>query len=134
MLESSLISALQEQPEDIDTKLSFEFHQGLLYQHEGEYLKALRTFEMLLLHYGQSLTRSEVRFMYEDIQQRRAFLSVSLERFKDAIPLLGEILSFNLEKENRSEALAQIGPVLSRAERLASSQRLFASSPRGRGH
>jgi len=101
--------ALQEQPEDIDTKLSFEFHQGVLYQHEGEYLKALEIFETLLLHYGQSLTRSEVRFMYEDIQQRRAFLSVSLERFRDAIPLLTEILSFDLEQEIRSDALARLG-------------------------
>lgn len=101
--------ALQEQPEDIDTKLTFAFHQGLLYQHEGEYLKALRAFEMLLLHYGQSLTRSEVRFMYEDIQQRRAFLSVTLERFRDAVPLLTEILSFDLEQEIRGEALAKLG-------------------------
>lgn len=101
--------ALQEQPADIDTKLTFEFHQGLLYQHEGEYLKALEVFEGLLLHYGESLTRPEVRFMYEDIQQRRAFLSVTLERFKGAIPLLMEILSFDLEKEIRSEALAKLG-------------------------
>ncbi|HJT01340.1 MAG TPA: tetratricopeptide repeat protein [Terriglobales bacterium] len=100
---------LQEQPEDIDTKLSFEFHQGLLYQHEDEYLKALEVFETLLLHYGQSLTRSELRFMYEAIQRRRAFLSVTLERFKDAIPLLKEILSFDLENEIRSEALAKLG-------------------------
>ena len=100
--------ALREQPGDIDTKASFEFHQGVLYQHEGEYLKALEVFEALLLHYGQSVTRSDLRFMYEDIQQRRAFLCVTVERFKDAIPLLREILSFNLEKENRSEALAKL--------------------------
>jgi len=101
--------ALQEQPEDADTKLSFDFHLGLLYQHEGEYPKALETFEMLLLHYGQSLTGPEVRFLYEDIQQRRAFLSVTLERFREAVPLLTEILSFDLEQEIRSEALAKLG-------------------------
>lgn len=101
--------ALQEQPANIDTKLSFEFHQGLLYQHEGEYLKALEVFERLLLHYEESLTRPEVRFMYEEIQQRRAFLSVTLERFKDAVPLLREILSFDLEKEIRSAALSKLG-------------------------
>lgn len=101
--------ALQEQPEDVDTKLSFEFHRGLLYQHEGEYLKALEVFETLLSHYGQNFTRSELRFMYEAIQRRRAFLSVTLERFRDAIPLLREILSFDLEQEIRSEALAKLG-------------------------
>ena len=47
--------------------------------------------------------------MYEDIQQRRAFLSVTLQHFKDAIPLLKEILSFDLEKEIRSEVLAKLG-------------------------
>jgi tetratricopeptide (TPR) repeat protein len=47
--------------------------------------------------------------MYEDIQQRRAFLSVTLGGFQDAIPLLGEILSFDLGRELRSEALASLG-------------------------
>lgn len=101
--------ALQEQPEDLNTKLSYEHHQGLLYQREGEYLKALEVFDTLLLQYASSLKRSDWRFMYEDVQQRRAFLCITLERFRDAIPLLMEILSFNLEKENRSEALAKLG-------------------------
>ncbi len=101
--------ALREQPEDIDTKLSFRHHQGLLYQREGEYLKALEVFDSLLLQYASNFNRSDLRFMYEDLQQRRAFLCVTLRRFKDAIPLLREILSFNLEKENRSEALAKLG-------------------------
>jgi hypothetical protein len=38
--------------------------------------------------------------MYEDIQQRRAFLSVTLPQFRDAIPLLREVLSFDLEKRS----------------------------------
>ena len=49
--------ALREQPEDIDTKVSFEFHQGVLYQHEGEYLKAFEVFDTLLSQYASSFNR-----------------------------------------------------------------------------
>jgi tetratricopeptide (TPR) repeat protein len=47
--------------------------------------------------------------MYEDIQLRRAFLSVTLSQFKDAIPIFREALSFNLENEDRNNALAGLG-------------------------
>jgi len=47
--------------------------------------------------------------MYEDIQQRRAFLSVTLSRFQDAVPLLKESLSFDLDEEVRRKAFSSLG-------------------------
>jgi tetratricopeptide (TPR) repeat protein len=49
------------------------------------------------------------RPLYEDLQQRRAFLSVTVGQFGSAIPILQEILSFNLTKEIRSNALTSLG-------------------------
>lgn len=99
---------LQENPEDPDTRLSCEFHGALLYQREGNYREAFKRLSAVVSRYAQRLTRAELRFMYEDIQQRRAFLSVTLSQFQDAIPLLREIVSFDLEKELRSEALGSL--------------------------
>jgi len=101
--------ALQQQPEDPDTRLTFELNGGLLCQQEGNYHEALERFTAVLSGQAQRLNRPELRFMYEDIQQRRAFLSVTLRQFQDAIPLLREILSFDLEKNVRSDALASLG-------------------------
>lgn len=101
--------ALQQQPDDADTKLNFEFIGGVLSQEEGNYGDALRRLTSVLLGHAHTLSQSEFRFMYEDIQQRRAFLLVTLSRFEDAIPVLQEALSFNLENAVRSDALASLG-------------------------
>jgi hypothetical protein len=57
-------------------------------QAEGNYREALEKLNTVVSTYHQRLNRPELRFMYEDIQQRRAFLSVTLRLFRDAIPLL----------------------------------------------
>ena len=101
--------ALQERPHDPDTQLTFEFNRGILYQQEGNYHEALKSLDSALSNHRARLNQSNVRFIYEDIQQRRAFLSVTLSNFRDAIPLLREILSFDLEKEVKSDALFSLG-------------------------
>jgi tetratricopeptide (TPR) repeat protein len=101
--------ALRQRPDDVHTQVTFQFMQGLLSQQEGNYSEALEKFGRTLSTYSQQLRGSELHFMYEDIQQRRAFLSVTLSKFEDAIPLLNEVLSFVLSKELRSDALASLG-------------------------
>ena len=101
--------ALQQEPEDPNVRLTVEFNEGLLFQQEGKYREAFERFSAVLSGHAEGLRRPELRFMYEDIQQRRAFLSVTLSQFRDSIPLLREILSFDLEKEVRSDALASLG-------------------------
>src|SRR5260370_4806925 len=87
---------LQENPKHPDARLTCEFHGALLYQQEGNYREALEGLNAVVSGYAQRLNRADLRFMYEDIQQRRAFLSVTLSQFQDAIPLLRETLSFDL--------------------------------------
>jgi len=101
--------ALDEGRGDPFAQVSFDFGKGLLFQREGNYVEALDRFNVTLSTHAQQLRRPELRFMYEDIQQRRAFLSVTLSRFENAIPLLREALSFDLDKESRSNALASLG-------------------------
>jgi len=104
-----LSSALEQEPEGPNTRLAFDLSGGLLCQQEGNYREAHERFSAALSKHTQRLNRPELRFMYEDIQTRRAFLSVTLCQFPDAIPLLREILSFDLKKEIRSDALASLG-------------------------
>jgi tetratricopeptide (TPR) repeat protein len=100
---------LQQEPEDHDIRLTVEFNEGLLLQQESKYREAFERLSAVLSDHAGRLRRPELRFMYEDIQQRRAFLSATLSQFQDSIPLLREILSFDLEKEVRSDALASLG-------------------------
>jgi tetratricopeptide (TPR) repeat protein len=104
-----LAAALDVGRGDPFAQVSFDFGTGLLFQREGNYTKALDRFGATLSTHSQQLERPELRFMYEDIQQRRAFLSVTLSRFQDAVPLLTESLSFDLDKETRSGVLASLG-------------------------
>jgi tetratricopeptide (TPR) repeat protein len=104
-----LCLAVEQKPKDPNAQLTFEFNSALLYQQEGNYSEALGKFHSVMLGNRQKLNQPELRFMYEDIQQRRAFLSVTLRQFQEAIPLLREIVSFDLDKEVRSDALASLG-------------------------
>lgn len=104
-----LFLALQQQPDNPDTKLSFEFIGGLLCQEEGNYSAALERLTSVLSDHASRLKESEFRFMYEDIQLRRAFLLVTLSQFEDAIAIFREALSFNLADEDRGNALAGLG-------------------------
>jgi tetratricopeptide (TPR) repeat protein len=104
-----LAVALDEGRGDPFAQVSFDFISGLLFQQEGNYAEALDRLSFTLSTHSEQFKCSEMRFMYEDIQQRRAFLSTTLSRFQNAVPLLREILSFDLRKELRSSALASLG-------------------------
>ncbi len=104
-----LALALDEGRGDTDTQISFDFHAGILAQQEGKYAEALDSLSATLAAHFLEIKRPDLRFMYEDIQQRRAFLSVTVSRFREAIPLLIESLSFDLSEELRSNTLASLG-------------------------
>lgn len=87
--------ALQEtQTADSDGQITFDFMEAMLLQREGRYKEALGSFDAALQQHSKRLNQAELRFMYEDIQDRRGFLLVQLNRFQEAIPVLRECLSF----------------------------------------
>jgi hypothetical protein len=100
---------LDESRDDPETKLTFDFNSCLLFQREGRFFEALEKLTEVLSVHSEQLRRPEWRFIYEDIQQRRSFLLVTLSSFQDALPLLREVLSFALDKETRSKALCSLG-------------------------
>jgi len=104
-----LESALQQDPGSVNTRLEVEFLRALLFQRESNYIAALEAFTSILSLYSDRLCDSELRFMYEDIQQRRAFLLVTLQQCSSAIPILKEVLSYSLEQDVRSHALVKLG-------------------------
>ena len=126
--------ALQQEPEDPDIRLNVEFNEGLLLQQEGKYREAFERLSTLLSDYPERLSQPELQLMYEDIQQRRAFLSVALSQFRNAIPLMQKILSFDLEREIRSDTLCQLEALLSRDGRVGVCKGLLSSSQGYRGN
>jgi tetratricopeptide (TPR) repeat protein len=82
---------------------------GFSPKRQGNHAEALEKLSATLSTHSERFKRPELRFMYEDIQQRRAFLLVTLSRFKEAIALLTESLSFQLDDASRSDVLASLG-------------------------
>lgn len=83
-----LALALRERPDE-SSQTTFDFMQALFCQREEKNAEALERFTTVLTVHLEELKRAE---LYEDVQTRRAFLSVTLNKFKDAIPLLGDPL------------------------------------------
>jgi len=100
--------ALRENP-GIDSQLTFDFMQGLLFQQEGKYKEAFESLSTRMALHSEQFKKPEARSFYEDIQQRRAFLLVTLKDFKEAIPVLTEIPSFDIEESLKSDAFASLG-------------------------
>ncbi len=103
-----LSSALRDNPSTY-AQTTFDFMQGLLSQQEGKYAEALGKFNATLTVHFELFKRPELREIYEDIQQRRAFLMVTLSKFREAIPILTETLSFSLDEQLRSDTIASLG-------------------------
>jgi tetratricopeptide (TPR) repeat protein len=101
--------ALEAAPNDPETRLAFDYLRGTLFHSEDKAGEGYAVFTEALSTHADMLRRAEYRFLYEDIQQRRAFEAFALYDCKKAIPLLEEILSFDLAVHERSAALANLG-------------------------
>ena len=103
-----LTFALRERPDE-SSQTTFDCMHGILAQTEKKYAEALNRLTAALKAHSETIKGAEFRFLYEDIQTRRAFLSVTLSKFQDAVPLLRESLSFDLSTELRSDVFASLG-------------------------
>ena len=102
-------------PDDPDVELQHDYLQAILY-HAVDAREAFERFGNVLLRHSRRLSAPDARFLYEDIQQRRAFELVSLGRFSEATSIFHEILQFTLLDQDRSNALAAIGLCYSHLE------------------
>jgi len=100
--------ALREK-NDSSSGVTYDFIEGMISQQEGNYDEALQRFTATLSAHAKELKQPEFSFIYKDIQQRRGFLLVAVSRFQDAIPVLQEALSFDVDEQTRSDAMASLG-------------------------
>jgi len=88
---------------DLGVRLNAEFCEPTLLIQEGRCEEGLSAFATMLDRYSAALREPEHRYLYEDIQCRRAATLVALSRFKEALPILKEALSFSFEKATNEQ-------------------------------
>ena len=104
--------ASQETPnDDPGFQLSLDFITSSLYDEQGLPGEALVRLTAVLSKHSEQLKMHGFRSIYEDIQLRRAFDSVQVGEFRNAIPLLNECLSFHMKPEEDAHARRTLGGV-----------------------
>jgi tetratricopeptide (TPR) repeat protein len=109
-----LEAAFKGAPDDDAIRLQFEYLQGAIDHQEQHFEDAYSRMTATLSKYSARLAEPGFRFLYLDIQQHRAFELVQLLKFREAVPLLRESLSFDMKAEDRRAAVANLGICYSR--------------------
>lgn len=81
-------------PDDSEARFSVDFVEACVAAQGGKHEKAVLHFEATLKGYVDLLQTDEYRDLYEEIQQRKAFSLVHLQRYQEAIPVLRDASSF----------------------------------------
>jgi len=79
-------------------RLNAEFCEPTLLIQEGRYDEGLSAFAAMLDRHSEAFKEPEHRYLYEDIQCRRALTLFGLSRFKEALPILREAISFSFNE------------------------------------
>lgn len=95
-----LEAAIRENPTDPFLRPQFKFVEALLDGSENRESECIAKLDKLLADFRDDLTTPALRYLYEDIQLRRAFYMVKRARYREAEPLLEEALSFDLSEED----------------------------------
>jgi tetratricopeptide (TPR) repeat protein len=88
----------QLHPSEVDIRLSPEFCGACLLLQEGKFEEGISALAAMLQRYGGALKEERFRYLYEDIQCRRALALVGISRFADALPILKEAVSFSFNQ------------------------------------
>jgi tetratricopeptide (TPR) repeat protein len=92
------LSQIQQlQISDIEIRLNAEFCEPCLLGLEGRLGESAAAFAAILDRHGGALKEGRFRYLYEDIQSRRAWTLFSLSRLTEALPVLKEAASFSIE-------------------------------------
>ena len=90
---------------DLEIRLNAEFCEPTLLIHEGRYEEGLAAFDEMLQRNSEVFKEERFRYLYEDIQCRRALTLVGLSRFKEALPVLREAVSFSCNQAVDEQAV-----------------------------
>jgi tetratricopeptide (TPR) repeat protein len=94
--------------------LQRDFVAGCLYGQEGRFADAYKILTSTLYKYREQLQLPELRFIFEDIQQRRAFDLFQVEQYGKAEYLLREALTYKMKSADRIVAVVELGICYSR--------------------
>jgi len=82
---------------DLEVRLNAEFYEPRLLIQEGRAEEGLTAFAAMLDRDGKFLREDRFRYLYEEIQCRRAWALIELSRFADALPIARESMSYAFE-------------------------------------
>jgi tetratricopeptide (TPR) repeat protein len=82
---------------DLGIRLNAEFCEPTLLLQEGRSEEGLSALAGMLDQYSEAFKKPGYRYLYEDIQRRRALTLVGLSRFTEALSILREVVSFSFD-------------------------------------
>lgn len=83
---------------DLEVRLNAEFCEPCLLIQEGKREEGVTAFATMLQRHSEAFKEDRFRYLYEDIQCRRALVLVGLSRFKEALPILKEAVYFSFDE------------------------------------
>jgi tetratricopeptide (TPR) repeat protein len=83
---------------DLEVLLNAEFCEPTLLIQEGRYEDGLSAFVAMLDRHREAFKEERYRYLHEDIQCRRALTLVGLSKFKEALPILRDAVSFSFSQ------------------------------------
>jgi tetratricopeptide (TPR) repeat protein len=87
--------------------------------------EGVKSLKAILADYAEWFKNPDSRDVYEMVQIQRAFSLVHLERSEEALPLLEEALSFQLEREVQSDLHCHLGRCYHERSQYALSKKHF---------
>ena len=120
--ESNVLTALRRFPEarlslqrarqtaqDDFSNAHADDQEALLCTFEGRHEDALRIYNRILSNYPKILEEVQNRYLYEAVQMGRGTVLAILGRAKEALPLLGEALTYNVTDDRRGWVFYNLG-------------------------
>jgi tetratricopeptide (TPR) repeat protein len=114
---------------DVSTSIRLRLTDAVLENAAGQSSKALLIFEGLLNEFGTRIETGELRFFYEEIQQRRGLVLVQLGRYMEAVRILEDCVGsdFDLTDKDRALLLFNLAFSLRKTGNQISSKRVLKS-------
>jgi tetratricopeptide (TPR) repeat protein len=110
----------------VETRLNSEFCEPCFLVQDSRPTEALAAFVAMLDRNREALQKPEYRYLYEDIQCRRASVLVDLSQHKEALPILREAEDFTFDQPaDQQRVCYQLGFCLYHSDDLPAAKEEF---------
>jgi len=90
---------------DSEVRVSAEFYGACLLIQEGRTEEGLMAFSAILDRDGKLIADGDLRYLYEEVQCRKAWALIGLSRFADALPIVRESMSYAFEEVSEEQRM-----------------------------